>query len=197
MSLRFIAMIFLVSVSPLVTQAAGTIYFPKGSEKFYPKYLEAMKEPSIFEQSTNKAVEQYRFLWLRSFHKPISIRIWKDESGVAMRVVRLGDDDGDKPGKIEFDQTLNLTTNQWQEFLALLNQATFWKMPCAEKMDVIGFDGSEWVLEGQTAGTYHMVDRWSPNYDYDGKDRHLENFVICCRYLLIVSKLEIPYKEDY
>jgi len=53
---------------------------------------------------------------------------------------------------------------------------------------------SQWILEDQASGKYHVVDRWSPTSD---DNRHLENYVACCRYLLTLAKLEIPKSEDY
>src|SRR5678810_56885 len=79
--------VFLASL--LITHAAETVYFPKGKGSWYPNHLRAMKEPSLFLQSTNKAVEQYRFLWLRTFHKAIAVRIRKDNAGITLRVIRL------------------------------------------------------------------------------------------------------------
>lgn len=87
---RYVLAVMLMLAASLLTAHAGeTVYFPKGAENWYPKHLAAMKEPSLFEQSTKKLVQQYRFLWLRTFHKPIAVRIRKDSEGITLRVVRL------------------------------------------------------------------------------------------------------------
>lgn len=59
-------------------------YFPtdavsKFQTEWYSKHLAAMKEASLYA-SENDAVESYRFLWLRSFHHPVAVRIWKTET---------------------------------------------------------------------------------------------------------------------
>jgi hypothetical protein len=192
-----LALMFIVWASLLMTHAAETVYFPKGAEHWYPKHLEAMKEPSLFQQTTNKQVEQYRFLWLRTFHKPIAVRVRKDNFGITLRVIRLSGAGGYDPGKIEHEKSFALTTDQWNRFLKLLNESSFWDMPSAEKVldGFYGFDGSQWILEGQAAGRYHVVDRWTPSSG--GENRHLESFVACCRYLLRLSKQEIPKRDDY
>jgi len=177
-----------------VARAADTVYFPKGAEHWYPKYLETMKEPSLYEQRTNDTLEQYRFLWLRTFHKPIVVRVQKDKAGISLRLVRLTGAGGYDPGKIEHDESFTLTAAQWNDFLKLLRKASFWETPTVENYPG-GFDGSQWILEGQAAGKYHVVDRWTPSAD--ANQRHLDNFVGCCRYLLKLSKQEIPKKEDY
>jgi hypothetical protein len=193
--LHTLALMLVVAASLLMTHAAGTVYFPKGAEHWYPKHLEAMKEPSLFQQSTNKAVEQYRFLWLRTFHKPIAVRVRKDSAGITLRTIRLSGAGGYDPGKIEHEDSFALTADQWDRFLKLVSESSFWDTPSAEK-DLGGLDGSQWILEGQAAGRYHLVDRWTPSSEGE-KRRHLESFVACCRYLLTLSKEEIPKKDDY
>lgn len=188
------ALMLVVAASLTKTHAAEMVYFPKGAEHWYPKHLEAMKEPSLFQQSTNKSIEQYRFLWLRTFHKPIAVRVWKESTGITLRVVRLSGAGGYDPGKIEHEESFALTADQWKELLKLLRKSSFWDLPTAEK-NAGGYDGSQWILEGQAAGKYHVVDRWTPSFD--GENRHLESFVACCRYLLTLSKQEIPKKDDY
>lgn len=156
--------------------------------------IRAMKEPSLFERHADKTIEQYRFLWLRTFHKPIAVRIQKDNSGFTLRGVRLSGEGGYEPGHIEHDETIILSQDQWNGFLKLLDKSSFWLLPTEEK-DAGGFDGAQWVLEGQRAGKYHIVDRWSPHSRAD--KRQLNDFVVCCRYLLKMSKQEVPKKDDY
>jgi len=177
---------------PLLARAETT-YFPKGNEGWYSQHLAAMQEPSLFQDRTNQAVEQYRFLWLRTFHKPIAVRIWKDNQAIHLRVIRLSGKGGYDPGKIEQDTTTTLTDEQWKTFLDLLQKSGFWDMP-SKKVDEAGYDGAQWILEGQASGKYRVVDRWSPASD---DHRHLENYVACCRYLLTLARLEIPKSEDY
>ena len=188
-----LAILLAAALSSLAVHAADTVYFPKGAENWYPKHLEAMKEPSLFEQSTNTAVEQYRFLWLRTFHKPIAVRVRKDSAGITLRVVRLSGAGGYNPGKIERDETFALSTKQWDDFVKLLAKASFWDVPSDEKQS--GNDGAQWVLEGQEAGKYHHVDRWTPSMNRE--KRKLKNFESCCRYLLKLSKEKIPKDDDY
>jgi hypothetical protein len=188
------AIMLTIALSLLTMCAAETVYFPKGVEHWYSKHLEAMKEPSLFQQSTNKAVEQYRFLWLRTFHKPIAVRVRKDSAGITLRVIRLSGAGGYDSGKIEHEESFVLPADQWDRFLKLLSESSFWDTPSAEK-DLGGLDGSQWILEGQATGRYHVVDRWTPSSN--GEKRHLESFVACCRCLLTLSKQEIPKKDDY
>jgi hypothetical protein len=189
-----IVFLLVVAAALLMARAADTVYFPRGTEQWYPKHLKAMKEPSLYEKRADKAVEQYRFLWLRTFHKPLAVRIQKDSGGITLRVVSLSGAGGYEPGKIEHDETLTLSTNQWAAFVKLVEKASFWQTPTKEKYEQ-GFDGSQWILEGQAAGKYHVVDRWTPAAEPE--KRRLDDFVTCCRYLLKLSRQEIPKKDDY
>lgn len=192
---RDVSALFLAfAVLMTTTHAAEVVYFPKGAEQLYAKYLAAMKEPSLFQQSTNKSVEQYRFLWLRTFDEPIAVRIRRDRAEVTLRLVRLSGAGGYDPGKIEHEESSALTRTQWDGLLKTLKKPSFWKLPTVEKYES-GYDGSRWILEGHAAGKYHVVDRWTPSADT--KKRHLAAFVASCGYLLALSKQEIPEKEDY
>lgn len=61
-------------------------YFPKNVFSEFPdvsgfkvcwfaKHLQAMDEPSLLNNSTDNSLVAYRFLWLRSFHHPIVVRL--------------------------------------------------------------------------------------------------------------------------
>ncbi|MEY2407681.1 MAG: hypothetical protein QOF48_351 [Verrucomicrobiota bacterium] len=176
--------------------AADTAFFPAGAVKaagWYSRTLQSMTEHLLYQQSTNKTVEQYRFLWLRTFHKPIAVRIWKDSAGITLRVIRLSGTGGNDPGKIERDESFALTADQWKGFLKLLEKSSFWASPVTDRSWRYR-DGSVWVLEGQAGGNYHVLDHQSLTPD-DG--RHLEDFVLCCRYVLSLSKEHVPKNEDY
>jgi hypothetical protein len=81
-----------------VVVASAAEYFPAGvlgdtadQHRFladwYSKHLTAMGEPSLLEVSRQDAtVEVYRFLWLRSFHHPISVRLIFRKDGTAMLI---------------------------------------------------------------------------------------------------------------
>lgn len=198
---------------------ASTSYFPEGMDDHYVEHLNAMQEPSLYERRGDKSTEQYRFLWLRSFHNPISIRIERDATATTMRVVRLTGDGGYKPGLVAQDELTILPPEQWDGFTRLLKATPFWDMaPLEDNNRDITLDGAEWMLEGLAAGKYHVVQRWSPaaptfayvpeqldttvpldvhsaaDYTRVGK---LQAFAECCQYLLRLSKIDIPPDEMY
>lgn len=76
--------------------ASGQEFFPRGSlgdtpseheyiATLYSKDLRALLEPSVWELSRRTpAVEVYRFLYLRTFHHPISVRLTTRSDGTAV-----------------------------------------------------------------------------------------------------------------
>jgi len=74
--------------------SAQDSYFPKGAlsdydrvdigkADWYSGQLRALDEPSLLEEAKNPSLESYRFVWLRTFHHPVAVRldIMADGSG--------------------------------------------------------------------------------------------------------------------
>jgi hypothetical protein len=182
---------------------AGQVkYFPDGvlsavkrSDQFrsdwYSRQLQALKEPSLWELSKSKEEksESYRFLWLRTFHHPVAIRVDVRADGVARLVVKMASGAGGfAPGELTRDETVTLEKMQTDRALAIFEKDGFWKLESFDESK-IGADGSQWILEGVKGGKYHVVDRWSPT---DGAVR-----LIGLSLIKDFAKLKIPAKEIY
>lgn len=171
-------------------------YFPKGEfggksenldpflDQWYGKHLKAMGERSLLDITDPKA-EAYRFLWLRSFHHPIYVRVENTQKGIFLSTKELGGAGGYEPGKIIRGQDLQLNQGQWCEFVRLLENTKYWNMPTDERE--MGNDGAEWILEGVKNARYHVVDRWSPR---DGEYRE------ACVFLLRASGIDVEKLGD-
>ena len=152
--------------------AAQTQYFPprvfcRAGEaepcNWYAPHLRAMGEPSLWELSKSQSVESYRFLWLRTFHHPVSARLDLRSDGSAELVVKvLSGQGGYKPGHLTQNRTLKISKDSVDYFLELLNKAQFWTAPTEQEADGVGCDGAQWIMEGVKTSQYHVVDRWSP-----------------------------------
>jgi hypothetical protein len=180
---------------------ASPQYFPKGifrnslesgsfnnfRARWYSKHLRAMTEPSLSEASRDKTLVTYRFLWLRTFHQPIAIRlaIRLDGTGFLTGKVTSGKG-GYEPGTLFQNSSVEVPKPQVQQFLGLLQKTAFWTMQAEEMSN--GDDGAEWILEGVQAGNYHVVERWSPEKD---------DYSRVCLYLLELSKISVPAKDIY
>ena len=189
-------------------------YFPAGvfntstqsskdfRDKWYSFTLRALHEPSLFALRNDQSLQVYRFLWLPSFHRPISIRLTINAYGSGSIVARSVDNHAGlltKPasdtGELILDQTVAIDKIQAQDVLQRLQLLAFWSLPTEEeqqapqssgesdgpRLRVVQVDGSQWILEGLREGEYHVVDRWSPQAN---------SYSQLCKHLLQLGKVE-------
>jgi hypothetical protein len=153
--------------------------------EWYSKHLRAMAEAPLYA-ADNAEQETYRFLWLRSFHHPVAVRIWKSGTDHFISLKELSGAGGYEPGNIIFAEQRRLAPAEWDGFTRLLRSSCYWELP-SENPDEIGFDGAQWILEGVRGGRYHIVDRWTPT---SGSFREV------CLYALKLSGLKIDTKTE-
>lgn len=164
--------IVLLQISSAAT--AQTQYFPKGIfsndasndqfvDEWYSEQLTVLKEPSEFNRASNPSLESYRFLWLRTFHHPIAVRIDLSKDGSAVLTTKMASGAAGFPNKRGYmieNISRPLLPEQTQELLLELNRTCFWQLPAVDQYR--GDDGAEWIVEGVKNGKYHLVTRWSP-----------------------------------
>jgi len=130
---------------------------------WYSKHLLAMDEPSMWQQSKKSNLHTYRFLWLRTFDRPICIRLIVNSDGSGSLITKATNGQGGyNPGRATHHKTIELSKEQTTSFLHTVKLSRFWKLPPYNNKDV-GVDGAQWVIEGVKKGRYHIVDRWSPS----------------------------------
>ncbi len=153
---------------------------------WYSMHLLAMNEAAL--PSLVKEEESYRFLWLRSFHHPIAIHVWRSGSKQFIVAKRLSGAGGYKPRTLNINNTRQLSDDEWSELMMHLEDSRFWQMSTAD--DRMSNDGAQWILEGYRQGRYHLVDRQCPD---------LGGYREACLYLLRISGLlyDIPWEEVY
>lgn len=190
-------------LSSLFCFAQAVAYFPERvlgddswEEKFktewYSKFLTALNEPSLWMASKTQRMTSYRFLWLRSFHHPVSVRLDVQSDGTALvRTTITSGHGGYEPGKIISSRTRKLNREQTRWFLNLVDEVKFWSLPTNPPKDpnVVGLDGAEWVLEGVKDNQYHVVDRWSPEKG--------EIHTLGITMLIDLAKLKLLYQDVY
>lgn len=192
-------LITLLLVCPAI--AGQTDYFPHGilageprlsefEEQWYSKELKLLREPSLWELSRTQKSESYRFLWLRSFHPGIAIRIDLKADGSSVATIKIDNEKGKgEPTKLVKNKVLRLSENQTQLFLDRISDWGFWTQPTIEKTDLIGVDGAQWIVEGAKDGKYLLLDRWSPKA---GPVRDLGTYM-----LFVIADLKLLYTEVY
>ncbi len=162
-------------------------YFPKDKmdndrNTWYSPYLYAMKEPILYKISDNN-IEIYRFTWLRSFHKPVCIRVIKSNNIMKIYIKVLSNERGFKPAKLIVSSQSNLTTSEWAKIIYHTKKSNFWNYKPEDPFEnEDNLDGAQWIMEGLRKGHYHLLDNWSPK---KGAYRDM------CLYFLKLSKLKI------
>lgn len=150
---------------------SSTHYFPPGvfasdrpdidefNRCFNNWQLSAMEEPSLSQRAAVGEVS-YRFLWLRTFHHPVAVRVVRTSDRISLHAVELSGAGGYEPGKVARRQAVALASPDWARLESALAAAQFWNEPAT--VNRIGFDGSIWIVEGLRGDAYHLVERWSP-----------------------------------
>jgi hypothetical protein len=176
-------------------------YFPPGilgekpelsrfKEQWYSKELQLLREPSLWELSKTQKSESYRFLWLRSFHPGIAIRIDLKADGSSIATIKIDNEKGKgEPTKLVKNKVIRLTEDQTQFFLDRVSDAQFWSLPTLDKTEPIHVDGAQWIIEGVKNGKYLILDRWSPKA---GPVHDLGTYM-----LFVVADLKLLYTDVY
>jgi hypothetical protein len=189
---------FAVLVAPAQVSRPPVKYFPDASldlrrdhfkRDWYSAQLDALQEPSLYQMAKASNSESYRFLWLRTFHHPVAVRVDVKPDGTGMLTVKITTGAGGyRPGTISENRSQLLSKKQIATFLAMVDDVQFWKAPNPVD-DQRGTDGSQWIIEGVKDGRYHVVDRWSPT---SGVARQLGSLMV-----FDLAKLTMPKDEIY
>jgi hypothetical protein len=131
--------------------------------KWYSRFLSAMDEPSLWHASMTSNLHSYRFLWLRTFHQPVVVRIQIEELGTGLLIAKVTDGEGGyEPGRLILNETSRLSNQDVDGFLLQLMELEFWDKPTIDESGGAGIDGAQWVLEGVQNSRHHVLNRWSP-----------------------------------
>ena len=123
--------------------------------------LRQMSEPVYWNTSSNSLSGHfYRFLWLRTFDKPVIVTIRStDEGKVEIKSKIFSGQSGFGIGQIEQEIT---TTNNSTAMATLMADLDRWLPYVPEFNGDIGPDGAMWMIDGIKDGKYYIVHRWSP-----------------------------------
>jgi len=154
---------------------AQTAYFPnhafdedaqlnKFVNDWYTSQLAALQEPSLLKQSKNPSAQSYRFLWLRTFHHPIAVRLEVKADGTGILTTKIASGAGGyAPGHLVTNTSKPLTRQQTESFLYKIDTDKFWELPPVLLKEQQGNDGSQWIIEGVKDGKYHLATQWTPS----------------------------------
>jgi hypothetical protein len=183
-------------------------YFPQRSfdgklsqDKFLADYftheLKFLGDMSFLELSKNSAADSYRFLWLRTFSHPVSVRLDIQADGSGVLTTKVGGGKGGYPR--DTDRTIDnksrtLTPALVEGFLTLVDRVQFWQVPSYVVGDQTGTDGSFWIVEAAHAGKYHVAARWTPDSKSSSKRAVRE---LGLALAIELAQMKIPASELY
>lgn len=153
-------------VSEGVVDAISTNYFPHQIEDsyqhWYGKQVSAMGEERIYKLAKPDGSFIFRFIWLRTFHHPMCVRIEHSKVGKTFLYAKeLNGAGGYEPGILITDRKIELSAQQYEALKEKLASINFFQLPSKER-DLGGVDGAQWIFELNDNGSYHIVDRWCP-----------------------------------
>ncbi len=137
-------------------------------QDWYADALARLDEPSFLELSRRPG-EGYRFLWLRTWHPAVVVRLHVVGDLAVAEARRL--DGRSRPQELGRLAAANRRTVSAADLAALqdaLDQVGFWSLPTMDPRDPATGDataeeGSRWVFEGMHDGQLQVVDRFSPD----------------------------------
>ena len=126
----------------------------------YAKLLTAAgEEPllDIFEPGR----EAIRFVWYRTQHHPIIVRLDIDGGNILITSKELGGwNSEEEPFHLLKSEKQSLTKQEWQSVKKLFDRARFWDLGHNHRPDIK--DGAGWLTERVDGNRYHVVHMWSP-----------------------------------
>src|SRR4051812_24222793 len=130
-------------------------------EIWYGKHFRAFGVSSLCPTSS-KSTEAYRFVWLRSFHRPVLVLVERTNDRTTLRAEELSGAGGYDPGHIVADTTFALSDEQWASVTQAVDAASFWNPHAVPADSLSGLDGAQWIVEGVRSGRYRAEDVWTP-----------------------------------
>jgi len=134
----------------------------KSDSDWYSSQLKAAGERRPTELAAEAPQRiNVRFVWLRSFDKPIIVRIQGQADGrTTIEAKRLSGAGGYEAGEVEEHLLRDITPVEFEAFAAMLEESALSTEP-ASNCDA-GMDGAQWILEVIDGGEYSFFNRWTP-----------------------------------
>jgi hypothetical protein len=142
-----------------------------------------------------KSKESYRFVYMRTFHHPIAVRVEVNPDGTGTVFVKeTSGQGGYEMGRLIRSKKITVNPEMMNEVLEEIQKSNFWNETLEEKPaeNEIQLDGAEWTFEGAKNGKYHAVSRWSPDCDRARAFKRLGT-----TFLFYLGNLRIPYTQVY
>lgn len=170
----------------------------------------AMRERPLTKPSAQHRAsapnETYRFLWVRSFHHPVAVRVERRNDEYLLVAKELDGEGGWAPGKLILNKSRALTGEEWSALTRQIKACDFWTLPVEEDQSFVDDsgrtivwamnDGAAWIMEGTRGDEYHLVVRQCPEDD-PRRHRKLGNYRAACLHMLTLAGFEVDGKDVY
>jgi len=148
-------------------------------------FLEKINEPCLYKNESINSQEVFRFIWLRTFHNPVCLRL-ENSNGTYMLHWKLLDGAGGYDhGKLTVSKSKKLTNNEWDRFISLFEKTNFDNL--SNRVYYPMTDGASWTLEYKTQNSFKAQNTNVPS----------DAITKCCSYLLSLTNLKIKKEDIY
>jgi hypothetical protein len=172
--IRFLLLVFILASTAFAQ--SPSLCFPRGSfsptprwdreeAKYMAHYLQLLGEPCLFQSRSDPKAEVYRFLWMRTFNPPVSVRLEIQADGSGKVTVTTMQGESGFGSTLKGPPTVSsrlVSVEEVARFRELLRKTGFLNIPSFVRGDQQGTDGSDWRIEAVAGGQYHTASRWSP-----------------------------------
>ena len=149
-----------------IPAAPNTAYFPDNRSdradsiirQWCSSILYSIHEPVLYNYSGEG--ESIRFVWLRPFGKPVSVRLnhFNDTAFAIIKVLeKKTAEKGDQ--SVIMDTLIMLDKEKWQESLTSLENNAFWNTKPADTASGAIKDCTVWFLESRVNNKYNFINR--------------------------------------
>lgn len=145
---------------------AGTWRTASDSERAprYAEVLTTMTEPPLGADSLLDE-ETVRLTWVRTYHRPMAIRLVFSKSSCRVVMTVLDGKGGAALGNIRKRDSSETSLDRCNEVVRVLDDAGFWSDTLPPS--VPARDGADWLFEARGARGYRAVARWTPEVKRD------------------------------
>ena len=158
----------------------------KETAEWFSMQLSDLKEPCLYNQNIVGDFESFRFLWLRTFSNPISIRIEKKQNNISLYWKVGKGAGGYAPKGIRKQGKRILKQSDWNEFINLISLTNFDSLP-NEHLFFPVCDGASWTIERKLSASFKAHHTINPN----------KEFRECCLFLLKRSNIKVKKDDIY
>ncbi len=124
--------------------------------------LDKLQENSLKTLPNPYCLAVYRFLWLRTFHNWISIRVEHHKDGnTKVFAKEFERREAAVPQSLLKNLSIKWPPAKYQIFARKIKAMGFWDSPSVEtiKLGEVSIDGAAWILEGVEQSRYHVIAR--------------------------------------